>query len=95
MEPLDAVWHLLNFLVPALSLGFFSSGLAKLFWRTPLKRVSWLRLFTTSSAAAALMLVGGLIVFGHDGRIGTYVGMVLAAALSLWWAGFRPLRGPP
>ena len=92
MDPLDAVWHLLNFFAPAFGIGALSSALAKLFWRASLKRVAWFRLFAVSSGAAAATLVGGLVVFGHDGRIVTYAAMVLATALSLWWSGFRPLR---
>ena len=92
MDPLDAVWHLLNFFAPALGIGALASALAKLLWRAALKRVTWVRLFAVSSGAAAATLVGGLVVFGHDGRILTYAAMVLATALSLWWSGFRPLR---
>ena len=92
MDPLDAVWHLLNFFAPAFGVGALSSALAKLFWRASLKRVAWFRLFAVSSGAAAATLVGGLVVFGHDGRIVTYAAMVLASALSLWWSGFRLLR---
>ena len=42
--------------------------------------------------AATLALIGGLLVLGQDGRIATYTAMIAAAAVSLWWTGFRPFR---
>jgi hypothetical protein len=92
LDPLAAAWHLLNFFAPAVGIGFFASALAKLFWRSALKGASWLRLWAFSSAGAALVLVAGLVVFAHDGRLTTYAAMTLATAVSLWWFGFRPLR---
>jgi hypothetical protein len=83
----------LNFFAPALGLGCIASALAKLFWRSELKRVAWWRLAAVASGCAAAALVGGLVVLGHDGRLATYAAMVLATALSLWWFGFRPFRG--
>jgi len=32
------------------------------------------------------------VVFGRDGRMATYAGMVLASAGALWWRGFGPGR---
>jgi hypothetical protein len=90
---LDVVWHLLNFLAPAVGLGVLSAALAKLVWRRDLRTVTWLRLALWSSAAATLALVGGLLVLGRDGKIAAYAVMVLASALTLWWTGFgRPSR---
>jgi hypothetical protein len=86
---LDVVWHLLNFLAPAVGLGALSAALAKFVWRRDLRAVTWLRLALWSSAAAMLALVGGLVVLGRDGKIASYAVMVLASALALWWTGFR------
>jgi hypothetical protein len=85
---LDAFWHLLNLLAPAVGLGLIAPTLAKLLWRRALKRVSWLRLSLWVGSACALVAIGGLIVFGHDGKMATYAAMTLACALTLWWIGF-------
>ena len=69
-----------------------SATLAKLFWRSDLRTVSWIRLCVVGAAAATIALFVGLVVTGHDGRMATYAGMMAVTAVSLWWFGFRPFR---
>lgn len=88
MSPLDAVWHLLNFLAPSVFVGGFSALAAKLAWRRELRGVSWLRMMLWSVLPGAAMVVGGLMITGRDGRIATYAAMVAASALGAWWSGF-------
>jgi hypothetical protein len=93
MGPLDASWHLLGLFLPALATGVIAAGLAKGLWRRELSRVSWRRLAAWPVVAGSLVLVAGMVLFGHDGRMLTYAVMVVASALALWWAGFvRPRR---
>ena len=89
MGPLDAVWHLLNFFAPALVVGFLTPLMAKLLWRAELRGRSLVNLSVWTCAAAALGLIAALVLFGRDGRMAGYGLMVAAAALSLWWSGFR------
>ena len=83
MGPLDALWHVLNLLAPALGLGLIAAGLSKLLWRRALAAVPWRRLIAWACAAALLALVAGLVLSGHDGRMATYAAMVLACAVAL------------
>ncbi len=92
MGPIDAFWHLLNFFAPAVGVGLLASGLAKLLWRRELKGVGWLRLAAWAAAGCTAVLIAGLVVFGHDGKMATYAAMVAACALTLWWVGFGPMR---
>jgi hypothetical protein len=92
MGPLDAIWHLINLVLPALGVGLFAAGLAKLLWRRELKGVAWGRLALAGGLAAALCLMAGLLVLGRDGRMVTYAGVVFSTALALWWTGFGPGR---
>ena len=92
LAPLDAFWHLLNFFAPAVGVGLIAAGFAKLLWRHELKGASWMRLALWAAAGGAGVLVAGLVVFGHDGKMATYAAMVGACALMLWLAGFGPLR---
>jgi len=92
MGVLDALWHLLNLVASAIGLGLISAGGAKLLWRRELAGVRWRRLALWSGGLSAVALLAGLVITGRDGRMGTYGAMVVAAALGLWWAGFRPRR---
>ena len=92
MGPIDALWHLLNFFAPALGVGVLTALMAKLLWRRSLKSASLKRLGVWAVAGSALALLAGLVVFGRDGKMLTYGAMVLACALSVWWAGFGPPR---
>ncbi len=88
MTALDALIHLLNFLLPALLLGSIAAALAKLTWRRALHGVSLGRLAGWASGAAALALAGGLVLTGRDGAMATYGAMLLACAAALGWAGW-------
>ena len=88
MTALDALTHLLNFVLPAVLLGGLAAGLAKLVWFRALKAVPWRSLAGWASAAATAALVGGLLLTGRDGAMLTYGAMVLACAAALGWAGW-------
>ena len=92
MGPFDFAWHVLNFVAPAIGLGVLSSAGAKLIWRRELAPVPWRRLAAWACAASTLALVGGLVITGRDGRMGTYAAMVLGCALALGWVGFGARR---
>ncbi len=92
MGPLDGLWHLLNFVAPALGVAAIASALAKLLWHGELRSVSWRRLWTWAAAAGLIVSIAGLAVFGRDGKMLTYAMMVLACAAALWWSGFGARR---
>jgi hypothetical protein len=90
--PLDAFWHLSNFVVPALGVGMLSAAGAKLLWRRELASRRWHVLARDASLACGVVLVAGLVVFGHDGKLATYGAMVVVCAFTLWWRGFLVAR---
>jgi hypothetical protein len=92
MGALDALWHLINLLLPAAGLGMLAAGLSKVLWQAALRGVPWRRLAGWAGAAAGAALIGGLVITGRDGRMATYAAMVLASAGALWWVGFGPGR---
>ncbi len=85
----DAFWHVANFFAPAVLVGLFAALATKVVWRRELAGVSWRRLWAAASLACAAVSVGGLLAFEHDGKMITYVAMVLACAAALWWVGLR------
>lgn len=86
---IDALWHLLNLVAPAVGLGLIASVAAKLAWRRGLASVRWQQLAWRVSLANTVVLMAGLALTGHDGRMSTYGAMVLASAAALWWHGAR------
>jgi hypothetical protein len=89
MGVLDAVWHVLNFLAPAPGVALFAVLLARLFWRQEFRRQSLISQVAWPSLAGALVLIGGLALTGHDGRMSTYGALVVVNAGMLWWMGLR------
>jgi len=84
LDALNLLWHIANFVLPALGVGALTAALCKLFWRKSLARTSWFTLAWQASAAGLAVLVAGLVVTGHDGRMVTYAGLVVACALVPW-----------
>lgn len=85
MGPVDAFWHLSNLFGPALGMALLAPSLAKGLWRQELRAVRWLSLVGWTLGACALVVLAGLVLTGHDGRMSTYAALVLVAAVVLWW----------
>jgi len=77
--------HAVNFLAPALWLALLLPLLGRIFMK---KRPVALML---PAQAALLFVVGsgvllaGLVVFGRDGKMLTYLALLLSMATTLWW----------
>jgi len=84
LDALNLLWHIANFVLPAVGVGALTAALCKLFWRRSLARTSWFTLAWQASAAGLAVLVAGLVVTGHDGRMVTYAGLVVACAVVPW-----------
>jgi Na+/H+-dicarboxylate symporter len=84
LDALDLFWHLANFVLPAIVVGALSAGLCKLIWRRALARSAWWTLAWQASAAGLAVLVAGLVVTGHDGRMITWAALVVACAVVPW-----------
>ncbi len=92
MGPLDATVHLLGMFMPALSAGLIAGLLAKALWRRELAAVSWQRLVLWPALAGSAALLGGLLMLGRDGRMLSYLAMIVVSAVALWWVGFGSAR---
>lgn len=89
MGPLDALWHLLNLVAPAVGVALIASASAKLLWRRSLKTVPFRDLFTWAAGVGVLVLLAGLVVFERDGKMLSYAALVVSTAGVLWWKGLR------
>ena len=80
--------HLLNFMVPAAVVALLLVLLARVFaWffksKKPVAQTLWVQAAIIFIANLAI-LTAGLVFFGYDGKMLTYVAMVLGAALCQW-----------
>jgi hypothetical protein len=85
----NALNHLVNFFLPALTMALLVPTLARLVWRAELKGKAWRGQVKWSALANAGVLIVGLVLTGQDGAVATYAGLVLASALVVWWTGWR------
>ena len=85
----NALNHLVNFFLPALTMALLVPTLARLVWRAELKGRAWRGQVKWSALANAGVLIVGLVLTGQDGAVATYAGLVLASALVVWWTGLR------
>jgi hypothetical protein len=84
LDALGLLWHLANFIAPAAGVGMLSAALCKAFWRRSLARTSWFTLAWQASGSGLVVLVAGLVLTGHDGKLVTYAALVIVCALVPW-----------
>lgn len=81
--------HLLNFIVPAALLALLLVFLPRLFFGFFRSKRLFAQYWWVQAAinflVGVLVLVAGLVLLGRDGRLLTYVALVLATATSQWW----------
>jgi amino acid transporter len=83
--------HLLNFAAPAVFVGFFLATLAPWVLRKSPRRGTWMVRALSNTAFGLCALSFGLWFFGNDGKMASYLGLVLASAASqfCWMLAWR------
>ena len=86
MGPLEQVIHTFNFMGPAWGMALFCVLAARLTgrWWLPLARWSLLTQTLVSGVLGTLVLAGGLVLWGVDGKMATYLALVIACASAQW-----------
>lgn len=82
MNLLTLPLHLLNFVAPAVFVGTFLALVAPWVVRKSVRRSSWKMRALSNSLCGVGALLAGLWVFGHDGKMLTYLGLLVACAAS-------------
>lgn len=81
---LDAANHLLNFAAPAAFVALFSTYFSRfLLPKRPVVHVYWTQAAINFIACLAVLLAG-LWLFAQDGKMATYVAMVVVSATVQW-----------
>ena len=76
------VFHLVNFVLPALAMAVFMPLAGR--WVMGSSGLSWPLRMACHALAGVGVLVTGLVVQGHDGRMATYGALVLVSATLEW-----------
>jgi len=82
-------WHIVNFIAPALWLGLAMAAWDRLAARSWAAPRHWRRGLLLDWGIGIAVLLGGLFITGHDGRMLTYGALVLAVSARRWLAGMR------
>ncbi len=85
MGPLALLNHALNFLAPALWLALLVPLIVKLFFKKRSVAHSLPRQVAIHFVVNVIVLGLGLVLFSQDGRMLTYLTLVVATAGSQWW----------
>lgn len=81
---LDLLNHLLNFAAPAVALAVMMPVFARLTSAGKVARAGLVVQSAVNFAACIAVLLAGLVMWGHDGKMLTYAAMVLVCATTQW-----------
>jgi uncharacterized membrane protein (DUF441 family) len=85
MGPLDLINHLLNFAAPAVFVGVFVAWVAPWVLGRGHGTGAFVLRAVVSSVAGVCALLGGLWFFGNDGKMASYLALIIATAASQFW----------
>ena len=84
MGPLDLVNHLLNFVAPALVVAGLVASFSRVFTKKSTHPSVFWPQFAINFVVGAAVLAAGVVLLGPDGKMLTYLALVLATATSQW-----------
>jgi hypothetical protein len=79
----DVFWHLINFVLPALTLSLALTAWGSYQYRRQ-AQISWLWRWLVSALAGAAVLAAGLLMSGQDGQMSTYGALIVVCATVEW-----------
>lgn len=79
--------HVLNFVAPAFCVGLVLALVVRLLSRRRPDASAWWVQALVNTGAGVLVLLGGLLLFGQDGRIATYAALVGVMGTVQWLFG--------
>ena len=85
MGPFDLLFHLLGFIAPAVGVAVMVALAARLLATESSAALSWWAQAAISSLAGVAVLAAGLWHFGVDGKMATYLALVLVVASCQWF----------
>lgn len=87
MDLWDLFWHLAGFVAPGLALAPAIVLLDQVGVAKSRPALSWTAQIAINLIVCVAVLMAGLVLTGHDGRMATYGALVLASAACQAWLG--------
>jgi len=87
MGPLDQLYHLANFLAPAIAVGVLLAVAGPLVNKKNPAALGYIAQAAINCIACAVALGLGLWFFGRDGKMASYAALLVFAATSQWAGG--------
>ena len=84
MGPLDIFNHTLNFVAPAAAVALLLVLCGRLFGAKGAAAMAGWRQFAVVFGVGLVVLGGGLLVWGRDGKMLTYAALVVGCATTQW-----------
>ena len=84
MGPLDTLNHLLNLAAPALAVALMLPVFARLLGSGKGKRPAFWVQASVNFVVGLAVVLAGLLWGGHDGKMATYLALVLVCASTQW-----------
>ncbi len=96
MGLIQLLLHALNFLAPAFFVALLLPAANRYLLRNPNPRLSWWVQTAIHFGVGGAVLLAGLVIFGVDGKMLTYLALVLVCATSQWllMRGWQAKNGP-
>ena len=85
MGPIDSLIHIMNFLAPAAGLGVLTALGARVCLRRGPSAPGLMVQAGVNFLVGTLVLAAGLAFFGNDGKMATYIALVLGCATVQAW----------
>ncbi|QTD47443.1 hypothetical protein J1M35_17005 [Ottowia testudinis] len=89
MDLVDFIWHLAGFAWPALAVALGVVLAARLLYKKTPVALALKAQLAINFAVGVGVLLAGLVLTGHDGRMLTYAALVLASATTQAWLARR------
>jgi hypothetical protein len=84
MNQQDIIFHMLNFVAPAVVLAVLVPVLGWIFLKRGVALLPWWGQMLVNLLVGVAVLLGGLWWFDRDGKMQTYAALALAVASSQW-----------
>ena len=89
MDPLDAVWHFGNLILPAWGVAALMAMALKLIWRETTAGMRWRALTGWGGLGGTMGTAAALMLLGSDGTMAGYALMLIGITAAQWGVSYK------